>query len=69
VTFDVGALFQGKADVRLTPVIPADSPIATTPGARQVFDLLLQREEQELEDEAADYDIYPVVSLGFWYRF
>jgi hypothetical protein len=66
---DLGVIFQGKADVKLTPVIPQSSPINTTPGAREVFDILLSREEQDLEDEASDYDLYPVVSLGFWYRF
>lgn len=69
ISFDLGVIFQGKADVKLTPVIPQNSPINTTPGARQVFDILLEREERELEDEASDYDLYPVVSLGVWYRF
>jgi hypothetical protein len=69
VTFDLGVIFQGKADVKLTPVIPAGSPINTTPGARAALDILIAREEQDLEDEASDYDLYPVVSLGVWYRF
>ena len=66
---DLGVIFQGRADVKLTPVIPQSSPINTTPGAREALDILLSREEQDLEDEASDYDLYPVVSLGFWYRF
>lgn len=66
---DLGVIFQGKADVTLTPRIPADSPINTTPGAREVLDILLRREEQDLEDEAADYDLYPVVAIGLSYRF
>lgn len=66
---DLGVVFQGKADVTLTPNIPANSPINTTPGARQALDILLRREEQDLEDEVADYDLYPVVAIGLSYRF
>ncbi len=66
---DLGVVFQGKADVTLTPNIPANSPINTTPGAREILDVLLRREEQDLEDEVADYDLYPVVAIGLSYRF
>jgi|SRR6185295_16092670 len=66
---DLGVIFQGKADVTLTPIIPANSPINTTPGAREALDILLRREEQDLEDQAADYDLYPVVAIGLSYRF
>jgi hypothetical protein len=68
-SLDLGVLYQGKADVRLTPEIPAGSPINTVPGAREALDILLRREEQDLEDDAKDYDLYPVVSLGVWIRF
>jgi hypothetical protein len=67
-SFEVGALFQGKADVELTPVISPDSPL-NNPLAREALQILIEREEAELEDEAADYDVYPVVSLGVTYRF
>jgi len=66
---DLGVVFQGEADVTLTPIIPAGSPINTVPGAREALDILLQREELELEDEASDYDLYPVVAIGLSYRF
>lgn len=66
---DLGVVFQGKADVTLTPILPANSPIHTTPGARQALDILLRREEQDLEDDAASYDLYPVLALGLSYRF
>jgi hypothetical protein len=68
-SFDIGAVFQGEADIELTPVLPADSPINTNPLARQALQILLEREERDLEEEAADYDIYPVVSIGVTYRF
>lgn len=67
--FDLGVIFQGEADVELTPNIPAGSPINTTPGARDALEILLSREEADLEDEAADYDLYPVVAIGLTYRF
>lgn len=66
---DLGVIFQGEADVELTPNIPAGSPINTTPGARDALEILLSREERDLEDEAADYDLYPVVAIGLTYRF
>lgn len=66
---DLGVVFQGKADVTLTPRIPADSPINTTPGARDALNILLRREEQDLEDDASEYDLYPVVAIGLSYRF
>ncbi len=67
--FDLGVIFQGEADATLTPVIPADSPINTIPGLRELLDVELAREERELEEEAADYDLYPVLSIGVSYKF
>lgn len=66
---DLGVVFSGEADVTLIPRIPADSPINTTPGAREVLDVLLRREEQDLEADAADYDLYPVVAIGVSFKF
>lgn len=66
---DLGVVFSGDADVTLIPRIPADSPINTTPGAREALDILLRREEQDLEEDAAEYDLYPVVAIGVSFRF
>jgi hypothetical protein len=68
VTLDVGVLFQGEGDVTLTPRIPAGSPL-NDPLARQAFQILLDREERDLQEDVDDYDLYPVVSLGVSYRF
>jgi hypothetical protein len=68
VTLDLGVLFQGKGDVTLTPRIPAGSPL-NDPVARQAFQILVDREERDLQDDVNDYDMYPVVSLGISYRF
>ncbi len=66
---DLGAIFQGKGKVTLTPNIPANSPINNTPGAREALQILLDREENDIEDDVADYTVYPVVSIGVSYRF
>jgi hypothetical protein len=66
---DLGAIFQGKGKATLTPIIPANSPINTTPGAREALQILLDREERDIEDDVADYTVYPVVSVGVSYRF
>lgn len=68
-SLDLGAVFQGEADVTLIPVLPPGSPINTVPGAREALQILLDREERDIEDDAAEYDIYPVVSIGVTYRF
>ena len=68
LTLDLGVIFQGEGEVTLTPVIPAGSPL-NDPIARQALQILLDREEQDLQDDIADYDMYPVVSLGISYRF
>lgn len=65
---DVGAMFQGKGKVTLTPQIPAGSPL-NTPIARQALQILLDREEADIEKDVADYTVYPVVSIGVSYRF
>jgi hypothetical protein len=67
-SFDIGAMFQGEADVELTPVLPANSPL-NDPIAREALRILLEREARDIEEDAADYDIYPVVSIGMTYRF
>jgi hypothetical protein len=66
---DLGAIFQGKGQATLTPLIPANSPINTTPGAREALQILLDREERDIEKDVADYTVYPVISVGVSYRF
>jgi hypothetical protein len=65
---DAGVMFQGRGRATLTPNIPANSPL-NNPTARAALDVLLRREESEIEDKVADYTVYPVVSLGLSYRF
>jgi hypothetical protein len=65
---DIGAMFQGKGTVTLTPRIPAGSPL-NNPTARAALQILLDREERDIEDDVADYTVYPVVSIGVSYRF
>lgn len=54
---EIGALFQGKPDVKLQS------------SSAAVSQADLDREEQELETKLDDLKIYPVISLGFSYRF
>lgn len=68
VTLDLGVIFQGEGEITLTPVIPAGSPL-NNPVAREALQILIDREERELQDDVDDYDMYPVVSLGISYRF
>lgn len=68
VTLDLGVMFQGEGEVTLTPRIPAGSPL-NDPVARQALQILLDREERDLQEDVNDYDMYPVVSLGISYRF
>ncbi len=68
VTLDLGVVFQGEGEVTLTPRIPAGSPL-NDPVAREVLQVLIDRETRELQEDVDDYDLYPVVSLGVSYRF
>lgn len=65
---DLGAAYQGHGRVTLTPELPAGSPILQIPGARELLDLAVAREEAEAERRIAKYDVYPVVTLGLLYR-
>jgi hypothetical protein len=65
---DLGAIFQGKGKVTLTPQIPAGSPL-NDPTARAALQVLLDREEADIEKDVANYTVYPVVSIGVSYRF
>lgn len=67
-TLDLGVMFQGEGEVTLTPRIPAGSPL-NDPLAREALQVLLDREERDLQEDLDDYDMYPVVSLGISYRF
>lgn len=61
MNLDFGVLWQGSANVD----IAADGFLANDP----TFQASLEAERQELEDEISDYEIWPVVSLGFVVNF
>lgn len=61
MNLDFGVLWQGSANVDLA----ADGFLANDP----TFQASLEAERQELEDEISDYEIWPVVSLGFVVNF
>jgi len=61
-SFDLGVVFQGEPTVNLQ----------TVGGTLSDNSLLLEeveREEQELQEDANDFDVYPVISLGLFYNF
>lgn len=68
-SFDLGVFFQGEGDVRLDPVFAPGSPIPNIPGAEALLRLQLDKEEREIEEDIEDYTLYPVLSLGLYYRF
>ena len=61
MNLDFGVLWQGDPDVSLA----VDGPLATDPG----FQAALELERQELEDDLSDFKAWPVLQLGFVYKF
>ncbi len=68
LALDFGVVFQGEPEVTLTPRLPPGSPLQN-PVARALLEIELDKEERDLEEEFADFDLYPVVALGVSYRF
>ncbi len=62
LSLDAGVLFTGAPDVSLTP----NSALLTNSGIPQAqFDA----EVQDIIDDVDDFEIYPVVKLGFTWKF
>jgi len=61
ITFDLGVVYQGSPDITLT----ADGTLASNAA----FLAELENEKLRLEDSLDEYEYYPVVSLGIYYRF
>ncbi|MGI9272062.1 MAG: hypothetical protein ACR2QT_09825 [Woeseiaceae bacterium] len=61
MNLDLGVLWQGEPDVTLE----ASGALAADPG----FQAALELERQDLEDEMSDFKAWPVISLGFVYKF
>ncbi|MFK8053724.1 MAG: hypothetical protein AB8F65_12205 [Woeseiaceae bacterium] len=59
--FDAGVMYQGEADLSLT----ADGSLSTN----QTFLDALELERIELEEEASDYEWYPVLAVSFSVNF
>lgn len=60
VSFDAGAIFIGPPEVNLTP---NSALLGSVPQ------IAFNSEEQDIIDDLEKYDIYPVVKLGFTWRF
>ena len=65
--FDLGASHLGVADVSVT--VDSDLPIDLIPTGGQPLQEFLDGQEREIEEEAEDYQVYPVVRLQLFYRF
>ena len=61
MSVDLGVAYQGSPDVALA----ASGPISSDP----MFQEDLEAERQALADDLEDYKYYPVVAVGFNYRF
>jgi hypothetical protein len=61
VVGDFGIAFIGSPDVSLS----ASGPIASQPA----FQSDLAQEQDDLEDDLSDFNIYPVFSVSFFFRF
>ena len=61
MNLDFGVLWQGDPIVDLA----VDGPLAADPG----FQAALEAERQELEDDMSDFKAWPVLQLGFVYKF
>lgn len=61
MNLDFGVLWQGEPEVALS----ADGDLSTDSG----FQAALELERQQLEDEVSDFKAWPVISLGFVYKF
>jgi len=55
-TTEAGVLFQGKPSVSLST-------------SKTIADVDLKNEESNIEDDLSDLQYYPVVTIGFMYRF
>jgi len=60
--FDLGLVFQGEPTVNLESV---GGSLSNNPFLLDE----VEREEQELQEDANDFDVYPVISLGLFYNF
>ena len=66
VSFDVGALYQGKPDVELT--LESRALGIFPPVIQQAVGVMVADEERRLEEELDSYRYYPVVALGIVFR-
>lgn len=59
---DIGVMFQGSPTVTVTAS-------CSGPGAQQICDSEAADEEDELQEDADDFEVYPIVNLGLRWRF
>lgn len=66
VIFDIGVMLQGEPDVTVTASCAGDG--VTAPSQTQC-EAQAANEEQELQEDVEEFDLFPVVNLGLRWRF
>ncbi len=61
MNLDFGVLWQGEPEVTLT----SDGALSSDPG----FQAAMEAERQELEEDMSDFKAWPVLQIGFVYKF
>lgn len=64
---DLGAVLLGPADV--TVRLESDLPIDQFPDGAEILEEFLREQERLIEDEVDEYELYPVVRFGLFFRF
>ena len=64
---DLGAVLLGAAEV--TVRLDSDLPIDQIPGGPEFVDQFLREQERLIEEEVDEYETYPVVRFGVFFRF
>lgn len=63
-SFDLGVMFTGSPDVTVRC-----SQVSGGAAPQALCDAQADQEEDDLEDEIGEFDVYPVLSIGLAYRF
>jgi hypothetical protein len=63
--FDIGVVYMGSPEVSLVASCGASVPAATCAQLRDA----VEQEEAELQDDATDYEWYPVIGIGLAVKF
>lgn len=72
LSLDIGILFQGEPNIDLNAtgsIYDVNSGMTIDVTNNADFQEQLRIEEQNIQDDLSDFDLYPVISFGIGYRF